>query len=133
MIPKEQRERDAAIASKATKGRWRWWTSNSYRRLRTDDGGPDIAYGHTHKDGCGDIAISDEDMAAIENAVNCLPAYIMALDEVDRRIERVEKMITEVACRAYAHMHAGEPDDAVRCREQMAALKRAVRILRGEA
>lgn len=43
-----------ARACAATKGPWKWWTSNSHRRLRRPDGGPDVAFGtkqHRHDTG----------------------------------------------------------------------------------
>lgn len=90
MISKSERERDKAICEAATPGPLRWWTSNSHRRLRSDSVPRDVAYGTKHRDGVDDIVISEQDMAAIENAVNRLPAYIAAAEEMERRIAEIE-------------------------------------------
>jgi hypothetical protein len=78
-------ERHAAAwgrCNRATAGPWKWWTSNSHRRLTAEDrqdGG--VAYGTKHKDGCGDIVIGEHDMAFIEEARLDLPD---ALREIER-------------------------------------------------
>ncbi len=55
-----------------TKGRWHWWTSNSWRRLRSDLGGGrtvDVACPFNNQyDRHPDISVSDEDMALIAAA-----------------------------------------------------------------
>lgn len=90
-------ERHAAAWSRcnrATSGPWKWWTSNSHRRLTAEDrqdGG--VAYGTKHKDGCGDIVISEADMAFIEEARVDLPD---ALREIERQREQVEALRGEM-------------------------------------
>ena len=57
-----------------TPGRWHWWTSNSWTRLRSDDGQ------HSHavlspvvlSDGQPHIEVSPDDMALIEAAPDML-------------------------------------------------------------
>ena len=87
-------ERHAAAwdrCNRATSGPWKWWTSNSHRRLTAEDrqdGG--VAYGTKHKDGCGDIVISEADMAFIEEARVDLPDAL-------REIERLKCDLSDVA------------------------------------
>ena len=90
-------ERHAAAwdrCNRATSGPWKWWTSNSHRRLTAEDrqdGG--VAYGTKHKDGCGDIVIGEHDMAFIEEARLDLPD---ALREIERQREQVEALRGEM-------------------------------------
>ena len=90
-------ERHAAAwdrCNRATSGPWKWWTSNSHRRLTAEDrqdGG--VAYGTKHKDGCGDIVIGEHDMALIEEARLDLPD---ALREIERQREQVEALRGEM-------------------------------------
>jgi hypothetical protein len=78
----EQRE------ARRTAGPWRWWTSNSHRRLSSDATGKDgdVAYGVVHHDGCADIAIRDEDLFYVEAACNALPSLLAEV----RRLRAVE-------------------------------------------
>lgn len=54
-----------------TRGPWKWWTSNSFKRLKSDDG-----CGHTcsvlepyvSSDGHPDIVVNEQDMALIAAA-----------------------------------------------------------------
>lgn len=118
----DELKRDKAICEAATKGRWRWWTSNSHRRLKSDAGGH-VAYGTRQRDDTDDIVISDEDMRAIENAVNRLPLYIAEAQEMARRIEEMAKR---------ADMLAGANDPTGALQIHAAGMREALRILRGE-
>jgi hypothetical protein len=74
--------------AKRTPGRWRWGTSNSFRRLSSDLSGKDgdVAYGCVHPhDRHPDIAISEADMAFIEGASEDIPAMLRLLDEYAAR------------------------------------------------
>lgn len=55
-----------------TAGRWHWWTSNSWRRLRSDIGGGDscdvIMPYVSRSDGHPDLTVSAADMALIAAA-----------------------------------------------------------------
>lgn len=65
----ERHEACKAREKAATRGPWKWWTSNSHRRLTAEDcqdGG--VAYGTSQRDGCGDIVINEADMAFTEHA-----------------------------------------------------------------
>lgn len=69
---------------KFTKGPWKWWTSNSIRRLTShadgrsgQDGGVLHAY-LSHADGCPDVAVSKADAHLIAAA----PELYSALSEL---------------------------------------------------
>lgn len=115
-------KRDKGICDAATKGKWKWWTSNSHRRLRLEDGGPDIAYGTKQRDGTDDIVISEANMAAIENAVNRMPTYIAEAEEMGRRMAVIERELANEAATI-----EDEWD-----RAHLAGMQRALRIMRGE-
>jgi hypothetical protein len=73
-----------AKARAATPGRWRWWTSNSWRRLTADGGqeGGVLCPYVSRSDGHPDISVTDEDMAHIEAAQ---PATVVKLlEEIER-------------------------------------------------
>lgn len=58
---------------KHTPGPWRWWTSNSLRRLTSEagQGGPDGGVLHAYisrSDGIADVSVSDADMHLIAAA-----------------------------------------------------------------
>lgn len=76
------------LQERRTPGPWRWWTSNSHRRLSSDATGKDgdVAYGVRHRDGCTDIAIREEDAAYVEGAANALPDLLREV----RRLRAVE-------------------------------------------
>lgn len=85
------------LSEAATPGPWKWWTSNSHRRLTSDhgrDGG--VAYGTKQRDGCDDIIISDQDMAFVERARTLLPALA-------RRCQAAESLVL-----AHEEQHAAQ-------------------------
>lgn len=59
-----------------TPGPWKWWTSNSWRRLYSERGrGSDsVLMPCVHADGQPDIDVSEADMALIEAAPDLLEA-----------------------------------------------------------
>lgn len=122
MITREEREKDKAICEAATPGPWRWWTSNSHRRLRSDAAPGDVAFGTKLRDGCDDIVISDADMAASENAANRLPLYIADAEEMEKRIAKIKQWH-----KASTDSEHGDPDERA---EEVLAL--VLKILRGE-
>lgn len=69
---------------KATRGKWHWWTSNSWRRLIAEEVQHVDSLGHVlmpfnnRADGHIDIAVSESDMALIENAPEDL-RYLLRL------------------------------------------------------
>lgn len=94
MITNDERVRVRSILRSITKPLpWRWWTSCSFRRLKSDSVPGDVAYGAEQRDGVGDIVIRQEDMAYLETAANVLPAALDALDEMERRIAEVDRII----------------------------------------
>ena len=124
MIPKSERDKHRSILAAATPLPWRWWTSNSMRRLSSDPTGKDgdVAHAFRASDGVPDIAIREADMAAIETAVNALGAYIADAEETERRIAAVEKWH-----KASTDSEHGDPDERT---EEVLAL--VLKILRGE-
>ena len=80
------------LAEKATAGPWKWWTSNSWRRLKRDSLGitQNVLEPYVCRDGHPDLSISEEDMdfiAAARTAVPELVAEVERLREVLRRWE----------------------------------------------
>ena len=72
------------ICDRATKGPWRWWTSNSWRRLSSDPSGKDgdvLSPFVNQADKHPDCAVSEENQEFIAVARTAMPAL---LDEVDR-------------------------------------------------
>lgn len=59
-----------------TKGPWKWWTSNSFRRLSGPDGkdGGVLCPTVSRSDGHPDLIVSKADMALIESAPDLLEA-----------------------------------------------------------
>jgi hypothetical protein len=137
VITKAEREADRAIAERVTKPLpWRWWTSNSHRRLKSDDAPGEVAYGTKQRDGgVDDIVIDERDMAHLENAANRLPAYIDALDEMERRIERIADEADAYESGTVSLQGTEEHDPrAVAALHRLVArvLRTAVQHLRGE-
>jgi hypothetical protein len=81
----------AARLKRATKGRWHWWTSNSWRRLMTENQdyttGPVLIPAVSRADGHPDCSIRESDMALIENAPGDL-GYLLKLVEVHEKMLR---------------------------------------------
>lgn len=130
MVTKEERDRDRAIAERVeTPLPWRWWTSNSIRRLSSDVTGKDgdVAHGTIYQ-GCPDIAIRERDMAHVENAVNRLQFYIDALDEMERRIEAAIKRESDAAIEYAITQDFAKADAAL---ERASGLGEALGLLRG--
>ena len=124
MITKFERDRDKAVLAAATPLPWRWWTSNSMRRLSSDPTGKDgdVAHAFVAADGVPDIAIHEADMMAIETGVNAIGRYIADAEEAERRIAAVEKWH-----KASTDSEHGDPDG--RTEEVLA---RVLKMLRGE-
>ncbi len=83
------------LAEKATPGIWKWWTSNSWRRLKRDDRGitTPVIEPFVARDGHPDVSVSDDDMAYIEAA---RPSTILSLlDEHDALRARVAELDAE--------------------------------------
>jgi hypothetical protein len=73
--------------TKFTPGKWTWWTSNSWRRLRSEDGSitREVLTPHTSRsDGHPDIIVSEEDMALIAAAPDLYAALANMLAHAER-------------------------------------------------
>lgn len=96
MITDEQLAEWERLATAATPGPWRWWTSNSFRRLSSDadmkDGGVLCAVVQ-HSDGHPDVFCSEADRAFIAAARTAVPALIEEL----RRLREAQTLYTEPA------------------------------------
>ncbi len=137
MIPKNERDKHKAILAAATPLPWRWWTSNSMRRLSSDPTGKDgdVAHAFQAADGVPDIAIREADMAAIETAVNALGRYIADAEEMDGRIEALlESARRHDAGEIRIDAEGKLPPEVSQALDNTAAavLRIAVRILRGD-
>ena len=66
------------LEQRATRGPWRWWISNSWRRLKRDDMGisQPVAEPYVCRDGHPDISISEADMELIATLRNRAPALL---------------------------------------------------------
>lgn len=79
----------------ATPGPVKWWTSNSWRRLRRDDRGiaQSIAEPYVARDGHPDLDIKQADMDFIAALWNSAPAILSEADEAARLRELVCRVI----------------------------------------
>jgi hypothetical protein len=82
------------MSAQHTPGPWKWWTSNSWRRLRRDDFGiaqtvlePCVA-----TDGHPDVTVSEADMALIAAA----PELLAALQSLIDRIEDMPGLLNDL-------------------------------------
>lgn len=113
-----------------TPGRWHWWTSNSFRRLKSDDRGrthsviePTVA-----RDGHPDLIVSAGDMAFIERACGAHDALVAALEchealalpLSDSRYETVHRILE-----GHGWLPAEEPAKVFVARVTAAALEAA--------
>jgi hypothetical protein len=129
MIPKEKRDADRRICEGATRR-----PCNSLRHLSSVPSGKDGDVAHAYRspaDGVPYIAIREEDMAAIENAVNRLPAYIDALDDVDRQIAEIDRQAQRHETSGRKLFSQQEDAAATVCFDKAAVLRDALKILRG--
>lgn len=93
-------------AKKATPGPWKWWTSNSWKRLSTEDrDGGVICPVVSRADGNPDLSIKEHDMRHI---ANCTPERIIALCEFvqafDEWIDLADDGRHSEALKAYRRM-----------------------------
>ena len=134
MIPKSERDKHRSILAAATPLPWRWWTSNSMRRLSSDPTGKDgdVAHAFVAADGVPDIAIHEADMMAIETGVNAIGRYIADAEETERRIAEVERLADEAAAEALKAAGGRARATAWAWKQRENTLRFALRILRGE-
>ena len=125
MSDREKRLADiAAREQAATKGPWKWWTSNSHRRLRRPDGGPDIAYGMKQDDGTDDIIINDADMAFTEHAREDIP---WLLSEVRDSVS-TEDVIDIIYATLNAAMVSGDESAVKACLRRLVGMSLTVML-----
>jgi hypothetical protein len=96
----------ARIPEGFTAGPWKWWTSNSWRRLKRDDprSTRGVAEPYVCKDGHPDLSISQEDMALIALA----PELAAAVRAQAARIAELEAALAFYADRSnYFGVHKG--------------------------
>jgi hypothetical protein len=79
-------ERLREMEAKATPGPWKWWTSNSWRRLMRDYHGTTqgVAMPFVASDGHPDLDIGQADMALIVALRNALPQILSSMEELSR-------------------------------------------------
>jgi hypothetical protein len=80
-------------ARDATPGPWRWWDSNSFRRLSSDATGKDgdVLYGTVQQsDGHPDVMCSEADKAFIAHARTDVPWLLEEIRRLQAEIERLE-------------------------------------------
>jgi hypothetical protein len=85
-------ERIKKVLSRMTKGPWRWWTSNSFRRLSSDPSGKDgdVMYACVQSDGHPDIAVPNpHDMEGIELLRNEGDALVAEIERLRAALEGV--------------------------------------------
>lgn len=117
-----------AAAERATPGKWQWWTSNSWRRLRSEKGhGATLSVVEPYasrSDGHPDCIVSQEDMDFIEAAQ---PTTVLALIG---RVERLEGALDQGAAwfteYAIGHRAKGADEKAMRNEERAAFLRAAL-------
>lgn len=73
--------------AKYTKGKWKWWTSNSWKRLMSEHDGQTISVitPHVCRDGHPDINVSEADMKLIEAAPDLYEAAKKVSEHLDER------------------------------------------------
>jgi hypothetical protein len=99
----------ARIPEGFTAGPWKWWTSNSWRRLKRDDprSTRGVAEPYVCKDGHPDLSISQEDMALIALA----PELAAAVRAQAARIAELEAALRPFAAFASLRNFDLLPDD----------------------
>ena len=85
------------LLAKATPLPWKWWTSNSWRRLRHDDRGRTVSVieptiqGDDHPD----CIVSQDDMSLMDAAFEILPALIDAAERAEKNLQHAAIMHAE--------------------------------------
>jgi hypothetical protein len=104
------------METRFTPGPWKWWTSNSWNRLKRDDRGitQNVLEPFVARDGHPDCSVSEADMALIATA----PAMYEALDSIMPVLERA--------------MHVLHGADLADAQAEYARARAALRAARGE-
>lgn len=102
----EEIEEIKARAEAATPGPWKWWTSNSWNRLKRDDCGvtqnvaePFVSRSDNHPG----LSINEEDMAFIAHARTDIPALLSALEAEKKRADEAEALAERLKREAAQH------------------------------
>jgi hypothetical protein len=124
-VTSEKIEELRRLEKAATPGPWRWWTSNSMRRLSSDPSGKDgdVVHAFRASDGVADIAILDRDMALIAGARNSL---LRILDERDALLGSIKNLVDSIRATEAARKDSGgvfvlRPDPLVAALEKLIA------------
>lgn len=89
-----------ALHKASTQGRWHWWTSNSWKRLKTELAGgvtrpvlePCVVWHDQHPD----CIVSDEDMAWIAAIHTAFPAIAERIEELERDYARMREALEKI-------------------------------------
>ena len=74
--------RARALLKAASPWPWKWWTSNSWRRLSSGDKDGNVLCPIVARDGHPDLAIKDEDAALIEQAPMLIHTLCVEVEEL---------------------------------------------------
>lgn len=102
------------LMEEATPGPVKWWTSNSWRRLRRDGPGlaQSIAEPYVARDGHPDLDIKQADMDFIAALWNAAPALLSAAEEAERLREALTpSAATKVAFISEFSFHIPDVDE----------------------
>ncbi len=112
-----------ALLDGVTDGPWKWWTSNSWKRLRHDGDASSkrVLTPLVAKDGCPDCEISQEDMAFIAAASDLVPALLAERDALhseflgmaelaERRFDELDEWKARAEAQFPPDIAVGQPD-----------------------
>jgi len=129
-IPELIAEMEAGLEG-VTPGPWKWWTSNSWRRLRHDGRGITVSViePFVARDGHPDLDVSEEDMAHL---ARCSPDNIAAIIAGYREMDRQRKECASEAISATTRYQDAE-NELHNCkallREALAALTLSMTVM----
>lgn len=100
MITEEQLREWRELAEKATPGRWQWWTSNSWRRLKSELGTgttrnvlePYTVWHDKHPD----CLVHDDDMDFIAASRTAVPALCEEVERLREALSLAETIIRQL-------------------------------------
>jgi len=81
----------AQLCAHATPGPWKWWTSNSFRRLSARGDG-DVLHGTIQRhDGQPDVVCSKADSAFIEASRSIVPEFLAEVQRLRQALEELTR------------------------------------------
>lgn len=94
---KAEARRLLELAEMATPGPWKWWTSNSWKRLKRDDFGilEPVIEPYVCPDGHPDCTVAQGDMLFIEAAPDFAALLRLALSRIDELERTLNECITD--------------------------------------